>query len=120
AATDAADASGSVLAGSASGQCLRANEPGHTGHTSSAHSVMTASTPAGSIASTDLLCWVVTSIPTSRIASIAYGLTWLGALPALCTRTRPPNSVRARPSAICDRAELATHRNSRLEDMRTS
>jgi hypothetical protein len=117
AATLAADASGSALAGSGSGQCMRASAPGHAGQTSSAHSVITASMLAGSIASTDLLCWPVMSIATSLIASIAPGLTRLGALPALWTRTRPPNSVRARPSAICDRAELATHRNSRLEYM---
>ena len=50
-------------------------------------------------------------MPRSRMISIAYGLTRLGRLPALCTVTRAPNMRRARPSAICERAELATHRN---------
>jgi hypothetical protein len=69
---------------------------------------------AGSTLSTDLLCWPVMSIPTSRIAAIAWAWTWLGWLPALCTRIWLPNIVRARPSAICDWAEFATHRNARL------
>src|SRR5215208_7550294 len=50
------------------------------------------------------------SIPTSRSASIASGLTRDGSEPALWTRTRSPNFARARPSAIWLRAEFATHR----------
>ena len=40
-----------------------------------------------------------------------------GVLPALCA-SNP--SERARPSAICDRAEFATHRNNKRPDMRIS
>ena len=51
------------------------------------------------------------SMPTSRSASMASGLTRDGSEPALCTRTRSPNFARASPSAIWLRAELATQRN---------
>jgi hypothetical protein len=54
------------------------------------------------------------------MAAIAFRLTFVGWLPALWTLTRLPNKLRARPSAICDRAEFATHRNSRLSYMLTS
>lgn len=87
---------------------MRTILPGHSGQTSSAHSVMTACALAGSMSSTDLLRWTVMSMPISRIAVTACGLIRLGWLPALCSRTSWPNRVRARPSAICDLAELAT------------
>src|SRR5215217_5981568 len=86
------------------------------GQTSSAHSVMTRSTEAGSIVSTDFENCEEMSIPASRSASIACGLTRDGCEPALCTRTRGPNLERARPSAIWLGAELATQRN-RIDDV---
>ena len=64
--------------------------------------------------STDFERWAVRSIPTSAIARTPSGFTREGAEPADCTRTASPKSLRARPSAIWERAEFATQRKSTL------
>ena len=51
------------------------------------------------------------STPISFIASTASGRTEpLGLDPALSTTSKKPPLVLARPSAICDLAEFATHK----------
>src|SRR5215216_521985 len=52
------------------------------------------------------------SMPISRMASTASGLTRLGLTPALSTSNRPPPSCRRIPSAIWLRAELPVQRMS--------
>src|SRR5215217_2427449 len=60
------------------------------------------------------------STPTSSIALIASGLTWVASVPALCASKRSPARWRSRPSAICERAELWVQRNSTLVRSPTS
>src|SRR6266568_972229 len=69
-------------AGSARPQWKRRTFPRKTGQTSSAHSVMTASTSAGSISSMLLERWARMSIPISSSARIANGFTFDGRDPA--------------------------------------
>ena len=52
------------------------------------------------------------SIPISAIASIAFGFTDLGSVPALITSKRSPPRGRSSPSAIWLRHELAVQRNN--------
>src|ERR687897_711816 len=54
------------------------------------------------------------STPTSSIALMARGLTWVASVPALCASKQSPARWRSRPSAICERAELCVHRNRTL------
>src|SRR3954453_1438712 len=55
------------------------------------------------------------SMPTSRIASTATGLTWsAGWLPAERTSTSSPARWRSQPAAIWERPALGTQTNSTL------
>ena len=49
-------------------------------------------------------------MPISAMASMAWGLTLDGCEPALITSMRSARMLRAKPSAIWLRAELATQR----------
>ena len=106
----------SLRSGSGIAQLIRGARPRNSGQDSSAHSVITRSTDAGSMVSTCLLRSGEGSIPSSANAAMANGFTRDGALPADCTRTASPNWRRARASAIWLRAELATQRNSTLSN----
>ena len=64
---------------------------GRRGQTSSAQRVITMSTVARSISSTDFERWPEASMPISASASIASGWTRDGAEPALWMRRRPPD-----------------------------
>src|SRR5918998_185634 len=52
------------------------------------------------------------STPTSRIASIASGRTWVASVPALKDSNPPPARCPSIPSAIWERAELWVQRKS--------
>jgi hypothetical protein len=53
------------------------------------------------------------SMPTSRMASTADGLTSVpGSDPPDHATARPPARWLSQPSAICDRPDLCTHRKS--------
>ncbi len=70
------------------------------------------------MSSTDFECCALTSRPSSPSAVTANGFTREGCEPADWTRTASPKSARARPSAIWERAELATQRKSTLSKRR--
>jgi hypothetical protein len=55
------------------------------------------------------------SMPTSSIALMASGLTWVASVPALIASKRSPERCLSRPSAICERAELWVHKNRTLD-----
>ncbi len=90
---------------------MRRALPRKTGQTSSAHSVITASTPSGEMPSTLFDVWERMSIPISSSAWMASGLTREGRDPADEMMRPGGASLRAMPSAIWLRAEFATQRN---------
>src|SRR5919112_6596187 len=55
------------------------------------------------------------STPTSSIAWMASGLTWVASVPALIASKRSPARCLSSPSAICERAELWVHKNRTLD-----
>ena len=103
-------------AGSGSGQWTRRTSPETVGQMSSAspHSVTTVSASLHGTSAMRFDSWAEMSMPISFIASIAWGLTPRGRVPALHTRASGGAMARANPSAIWLRAELWTQRNSTL------
>jgi hypothetical protein len=100
-----------TAAGSGNPQCKRRTWPRKTGHSSSAHSVISVSiSSAGIFAIAFERCCEIL-IPISLSAAIASGRTLVGREPADHIFTPGGARERAIPSAIWLRAEFATHRN---------
>jgi hypothetical protein len=59
-----------------------------------------------------LLSWPEMSTPSSVMARLASGRTWLASVPAQKASKRSPARWRRKPSGIWLRAELCVHRNS--------
>src|SRR6266571_733611 len=93
-------------------QWMRWGAPAKTGQCSAAESqtVITVSKRWPSNSETDFERCPVMSIPISRMASMARGLTPMGAVPALWTSSVSPPRCRKRPSAIWLRTELPVQR----------
>src|SRR5215208_2558372 len=112
----------STFEGSSKDQCSLLAAPGKNGHASlaSSHTVITWSKGSPRYRSRVLDSWCEMSMPTSSIALMASGLTWVASVPALIASKRSPARYLSSPSAIWLLAELWVHRNRTLHLCATS